>query len=77
MSKAQPSLLKFTVFQLKEMSGYCFDVSKLSIGALIVKLFGPEPELWIAADYGTFASGLIVALVFVILGLFFSRRIEK
>jgi len=64
-------------FQLKEFSKYWFDLSKVTFGSLILKLFEPGAPRLETRSLLTIFSGLTFSVFFVILGLKYSKEIKE
>ncbi len=69
-------ILKLSKFQQKEFSKYWFDVSKLTFGSFILKLFEPASPKFTIASMITLLFGLTLALIFVMVGLRFSQGVK-
>lgn len=68
---------KLKEFQLKEFSKYWFDLSKVTFGSLILKLFEPGAPKLETKSVLTIFSGLTVSVFFIILGLKFSEKVKE
>lgn len=63
-------------YELRQLSNYWFDLSKLSLGSLVLKLF--EPEVSVSGGSLMFATGgLITALVCAKTGIKFARKVKE
>jgi len=68
--------IRLSNFQIKQISKYWFDLSKLTFASLILKLFEPEAPKFTYSSYATIVLGLIATAIFVMLGLEFSRKVK-
>jgi len=76
MNKFIPRI-KLSQFQYKELAKFWFDLSKLTFGSLILKLFEPTlPKISLSA-FGTLLSGLILTVIFGMLGMRFSKEVKQ
>jgi len=70
-------VLRLNKFQLKEISKFWFDLAKLTLISLVLKLFEPgAPSIDLRSTL-TVISGLIIASAFIIIGLLFSRGVKE
>lgn len=66
---------KRSVYELKKLSEFWFDLAKIALASLVIKLF--EPEITITLGSLIFAfGGLITFLICVRIGLDFARRVR-
>lgn len=67
---------KRSVYELKQLSKLWFDLAKMALLSLVVKLF--EPEVKITLGSLIFAlGGLIMFLVCARIGLDFARKVKE
>lgn len=69
--------MKFTEFQLKEISKYWFDLSKLTFVSLILKFFEPGSPSFSWFTVLTIFFGLTATALFAIVGLRISREVKN
>lgn len=67
---------KLSKTQTLELSKYWFDLSKLSFGSLILKLFEPGAPNFTPLSFGIIFWGLALTIIFAMIGLQFSRKIK-
>ena len=65
-----------SVYELKKLSGWWFDLSKLSIGSLVLKLFEPGDGELGAASVFTVLLGLTFFLVCANFGRKLAREVQ-
>jgi len=68
--------MKLNKYQYKEFSKYWFDLSKLTFASLIVKLFEPGAPKFEFRSILTIISGVMFSIVFITLGLKFSKEVK-
>jgi hypothetical protein len=68
---------KLSSYQLKKLSDYWLDISKLAIASLIIKFFEPDAPRFTISSALTMIGGLLIAIIFAILGLKFSRKVKQ
>lgn len=68
------SLTKLDKSQRKELAKYWFDLSKLALISFVIKLLEPGSITSVYGSLPTIFSGLTVSVLFVILGLRFSKE---
>lgn len=67
---------KHSVYELKKLSEFWFDLAKIALASLVIKLF--EPEITITLGSLIFAlAGLITFLVCARIGLDFARKVRE
>lgn len=70
------SRIRLNEFQSKELSRYCFDLSKLVFASLVLKLFEPGgPKLDTDSTLGVL-YGLFFLSIFAILGHMFGGQVR-
>jgi hypothetical protein len=69
--------VKLTKFQSEEISKYWFDLSKLTLLSLVLKLFEPSKAEMNLISILTIISGLILAGCFASMGILFSGKVKK
>lgn len=68
-------LIKLSNFQIKQISKYWFDLSKLTFASLILKLFEPGGSRLNLISLGTLFWGIVLTGIFVGLGIEYSRKV--
>lgn len=61
----------------KELASYFFDISKLTVGSLILKFFEPQSARLTFGSFVTMLAGLILAGFFATLGLWFAKEVKQ
>jgi len=69
-----PQITKLSKFQREEYAKLWFDLSKISIGSLVVKLLEPSGPEVNSENIIIFISGLIIFLLCVRVGLFIGKE---
>jgi len=69
--------MRLTQFQYKEFAKYWFDLSKVTFGSLILKLFEPGAPKIELKSILTVISGLTFSVFFAILGLRFAKEVKQ
>ncbi|MBI3385012.1 hypothetical protein HY030_02350 [Candidatus Gottesmanbacteria bacterium] len=66
---------KRSLYELKKLSDFWFDLAKIALASLIIKQF--DPQITITIGSLVFAlSGLIAFLICVRIGIDFARKVE-
>ncbi len=77
MNGSGMSKVKRSTYELKKLSEWWFDLSKLSIGSLVLKLFEPSDRAFGATSAFTVLLGLTFFIVCANFGRNLARRVEE
>lgn len=69
--------MKLTQFQLKELSKYWLDLSKITLASLVVKFFEPTVLTATIISLITIVAGLTFAALFVMVSLRLSKGVKR
>lgn len=69
--------MKLNEFQRKELTKFWFNLATFTFGSMILKLFEPSAPKFTGGSIGIVILGLIFMIIFVILGLEFSKGVKK
>jgi len=69
--------VRLNLFQYKELSKYCFNLSLLIFASLFLKYFEPGSPGFNFVTMRAVLIGLLFGLAFVMIGLLLSREVKK
>lgn len=69
-----PNIAKLSKFQREEYAKIWFDLAKLAVGSLVIKIFEPGNNLKLADSLITVFIGLMSFLMCVNIGLYISKE---
>ena len=67
---------KRSLYELKKLSDFWFDLAKMALASLVLRLFDPQAAITIGSIIFAF-SGLIAFMVCVRIGLDFAKEVEE